>query len=299
MSTKVRMAFNPKGVTIPLERILPARRLPSHIESTAKYKRIAASIEQLGVIEPLVVFPQSAQKSTDYLLLDGHVRLHVLKKQGAIEAFCLLSTDDEALTYNHKVNQVQAIQEHFMIVKAIESGVSEERIAATLNVDVGRIKAKRDLLEGICPEAVELLREKNISAKAVQEVKKVKPMRQIEMAELMIAGNNYTAVYARSLVIGSKPEDRLEARPDNAGISPEDVARMERELESLSRDFRKAEEIHGRSVLNLVLATGYLRKLLEKAAVVRFLSQSHPDLLAEFQKIIEVASLEQPEEQIR
>jgi len=42
----------------------------------------------------------------------------------------------------------------------------------------------------------------------------------------------------------------------------------------------------------LVLAGRYLRKLLDNAAVLRFLSQRQPDILAEFQKIIDSASLE-------
>lgn len=35
---------------------------------------------------------------------------------------CLISDDDEAFTYNHKVNQLSAIQEHFMILRAINAG---------------------------------------------------------------------------------------------------------------------------------------------------------------------------------
>ena len=50
-----------------------------------------------------------------------------------------------------------------MILKAIERGVSEDRIAAVLDVDVARIRIKRDLLNGIAPEATELLKDKHVS----------------------------------------------------------------------------------------------------------------------------------------
>lgn len=40
---------------------------------------------------------------------------------------------------------------------AIESGVSEERLARSLNVDVRSITRKRNLLDGICQEAIDLL----------------------------------------------------------------------------------------------------------------------------------------------
>ena len=66
---------------------------------------------------------------------------------------------------------------------------------------------------------------------------------------------------------------------------------MEREMESLSQDFRLIEESHGRNVLNLVLVVGYLKKLLDNARVVRYLSQHHGEILAEFQKIVETKRL--------
>ena len=64
----------------------------------------------------------------------------------------MISMDDEAFTYNKRVNRLAIIQEHRMILKAIERGVSEERIAKALNVDVGSINRKRRLLDEICPD---------------------------------------------------------------------------------------------------------------------------------------------------
>ena len=110
-------------------------------------------MREVGIIEPLIVFPQNG-KSDSYFLLDGHVRLEVLKQIGATHARCLISTDDEAYTYNKRVNRIATIQEHVMILKAIKSGVSEERIAKVLDVDVANIRQKRDLLEGICQRGI-------------------------------------------------------------------------------------------------------------------------------------------------
>ena len=141
MSRKVVMAFDPSGVLLPLGNLLPLRKLPTTIRHTEKYKCIAASIREVGLIEPLIVYPQAGQVDR-YAVLDGTIRLDVLNCQGATEAFCLIATEDEAYTYNHKVNQLTPIQEHFMIMKAIEHKVPEERIAATLNVDVSAIRRK-------------------------------------------------------------------------------------------------------------------------------------------------------------
>ena len=293
---RVAMAFDPKGIVVPLERILPLKKITAALKRSARYQRIVSSIREVGIIEPLVIFPQKGNKR-QYILLDGSLRHEILKDLGKIEAFCLVATEDEAYTYNHKVNQVTPIQEHFMILRAIENGVSEERIAATLNVDVKSIRSKRDLLKGVCPEAVKLLKDRRASAGAVRELSKAKPMRQIEMAELMTASDNLTASYAKCL-IAATPDDQLAekaATKAKDGLSSDEIARMEREMENLSKDFRQIEETHGRNVLNLVTSVGYLRKLLDNASIVRFLSRHHADMLAEFQKIVEATSLSESE----
>jgi hypothetical protein len=292
MMVSVSLACQSEIIEMALASILPMRLLEDTVRRTSKYKRIEASIRELGLIEPLVVFPQPNSNGC-FMLLDGHVRLMILKSLGATTAKCLISTDDEGFTYNHKVNRLTAIQEHFMILRAIKNGVTEDRIARSLNVDVQNIRQKRDLLEGICHEAVHLLREKQASASALRELRKVKPMRQIAIAELMSAAGNYSAGYAKCLTAAT-PVDQLvdgERAKEIRGLSPEDIARMEHELDSLGQDFKLIEESHGKNVLNLVLVAGYLRKLLENPRVARHLSHHHPEVLAEFQKLVEARNL--------
>jgi hypothetical protein len=292
MRGAVPIAFKPEGVTLPLDRILPLKGLSKSIRSSARYLRIKASMQEVGIIEPPVVFPQKGKKNL-YVMLDGHVRLEIAKALKFESLFCLVATDDEAFTYNHKVNQLQPIQEHFMILRAIKNGVSEERIAKTLNVNVDTIKQKRDLLTGICPEAVELLRHHKASAGAIREMKRVKPVRQIEMAEVMVASNNCTSAYAKCLVLASPAEQLLEPSPQTAlkGTDNQDVARLQREIRSMEHEFKLVQEEYGKNMLNLVVVIGYLRSLLDNAAVVRYLSQAEPTMLAEFQKIMDQAEM--------
>ena len=128
-------------------------------------------------------------------------------RTGETEVVCLISTDDEAFTYNKRVNRLAIIQEHRMILKAIERGVPEERIAKALNIDVETHRnVSGDLLDGICPEAAELLKDKHVAIHTFAEFKKMTPLRQIEAAELMVAMNKYTISYARSL-LAATPQD--------------------------------------------------------------------------------------------
>jgi ParB-like chromosome segregation protein Spo0J len=292
MASQVSMAFQPEGVTISLDKILPLKTLPSTIRTSQRYLRIKASMQEVGIIEPPIVYPQKGTPGV-YMMLDGHMRLDVAKSLGYETLFCLVATDDEAFTYNHKVSQLTPIQEHFMVLKAIKNGVSEDRIAKTLNVSLSTLKQKRDLLEDICPEAVALLRDRRASAGAIREMKRVKPMRQIEMAELMVASNNYTAVWAKCLVAASSQDQIIEPETQEPapGVEQRDLARLQSEMENLEREFTMVQEEYGQNMLNLVVVVGYLRRLMDNAAVVRFLSQAEPSMLSEFQRIIDTAEM--------
>src|SRR5689334_11946947 len=129
------MAFEPQSETLQLTDIVPLRLVTSAVKKSTKFAQIAASIAEVGVIEPPVV-ARDRRTPGIYPLLDGHLRIEVLKDIGISQVRCLISTDDEAFTYNKRVNRLAIIQEHRMILKAIERGVSDERIAKALNIDV-------------------------------------------------------------------------------------------------------------------------------------------------------------------
>ena len=113
-------------------------------------------------------------------------------------------------------------------------------------------------------------------------------MRQIVAAEMMVAMNRYSTSYAKSIVAASSDDQLIEARKRVRGLTDEQMALMERETEALDREFKVIEQSYGADHLDLVLATGYVSRLLGNVRVVRHLAQHHADLLAEFQKIADV-----------
>ena len=67
---------------------------------------------------------------------------------------------------------------------------------------------------------------------------------------------------------------------------------MERAMSNLQGQYKSVEQTYGQDVLNLVLAKGYLTKLLGNKSVSRFLKQRQPEVLAEFQAIVQTVSLD-------
>lgn len=283
---QVKLAFEPETVRVAIADIQPLRPVTASMKKSPKYAQIASATHEVGLVEPPVVARDPARPGK-YLLLEGHVRIDILKEAGETEVVCLVATDDEAFTYNKRVSRLATVQEHAMMLKAIEQGVSEERIAKVLNVNVSNIKTKRRLLDGICEEATDLLKDKQVPVNTFTEIKKMLPVRQIEAAQLMVAMNKYSVSYAKALV-GATPKAQLAewAQPKKlSGLSDDQVALMERESEQLDREFRLLEQSYGTDHLDLVITTGFLTKLMANARVVRFLVQRYPELLAEFQKM--------------
>jgi ParB-like chromosome segregation protein Spo0J len=206
--------------------IQPLTLVTTEFEKAPKYRQIEASILEVGIVEPPVV-TRDRSRPRKYLLLDGHLRIEILKDMGHTDALCPVSTDDEAVTYNKRVNRLSTVQEHQMILKAVERGVSEERIAKALNVDIPSMRRKRHLLDGICAEVAE--KDEHIAAQTFSEFQKMARLRQIEAAELMVAMNNYTLPRARNW-------SRLSSEAPEG--SDQQIALMERESVNLEREFR-------------------------------------------------------------
>ncbi|MDF3928930.1 plasmid partitioning protein RepB C-terminal domain-containing protein [Pseudomonas putida] len=287
--TEVKSAFDNRLVSVPVSLLLPSRIVQEKTLKSPKYLTILTSIRELGVIEPLAIHHrpvESNEGEARYLLLDGHLRLLALKQLGALTALCLLSTDDEGFTYNRQINRLTAIQESKMIIQAVEKGVSAERIAQVLNVNIDRIRLRQNLLKGIAPEAVELLKTRMVGHPVFQTLKKMKPMRQIEVAEMMISANCFTGRYAQMVLAATRSEDLIESKVSTDGVSAENIVKMEREMERLYHDYRLVEDTLGETMLVLVVAKGYISRLLRNDAIAAYLQRFEPDLARELEGIM-------------
>lgn len=292
----VTLGFENDCVTIPIDAILPVRSLRTATKASKKYQQILASVREVGLVEPPVVARDPDNPGT-FLLLDGHVRIEVLKDLGVEQVECLVSTDDEAFTYNKRISRLSPIQEHKMILRAIERGVPEEKIARALDNNPYTVRRKLRMLNGICDEAIAILKDKLCPMAVFEILRKMKPLRQIEAAELLVNANNYSVAYASAILAGTPQVQLAESsKPKRIkGITPEAMARMESELARLQESITSIQETYGQDHLQLTVIKGYLSKLLGNARIVRYLLQYHPGFLAEFQAIAEITSTQPPE----
>lgn len=279
--SNVRHGFEPQVVEVPLQNIVAEALLDKAVFATVKYKTILGSIAELGVIEPLAVY-RSPRRLGDYELLDGRLRLEALRELGRETAPCMISTDDEGFTFNRHTTRLSAVQEHKMIRAALAKGATEKRIAEVLRMDVRSIRERASLLDGVAPEAASLLKNRQAAPKVFSVLKKMKPYRQIEAAEMMIAANKFTATYADVILVATRPDALVDGpkskRRDQ--ISPEDLAKMEAEMERLRQDCQAVEDEIGDTMLSLVVAKSFMARLLRNENIHGHLRRHHADLLA-------------------
>ena len=279
MSDRLRSAFEEKVFTLPLTSIIPRRALTAGLKNSQVYLQIKASLKEIGLIEPLVVFPQNDK---GFLLLDGHLRLAILKELGATEAKSLLATDEDGYTYNKRVNYIPPVAQHLMLLQALNRGVSEERIAAALNVDVYAVRQKAQMLDGICVEVVELLRDRKMSPELFRILRKMKPAIQIATAELMILRNDLSVAFAKTRLALTPPDLLNVSATSKRRVKADSAAaqmQLEEDTEMLVRNLKAIEASYGTDILTLTVSRAYVEQLLACQKVVRYLERNHGGLL--------------------
>jgi len=288
MANKIKQGFQEKLIELAVEELFPTKTISITARKCRKYSQVLSSIREVGLIEAPVVAPFMKEKG--YLLLDGHLRIMALKELEVERVSCLISTDDETYTYNKYINRLTAIQEHRMIVKAVQSGVSEEKLARALNLDIGTIRNKRNLLEGICPEAVDLLKDKAVPEPVFKVLRKMQAPRQIIAAMLMNDQNKFNSNYAKAL-LEATPSHQLVNRGKPKKETPAILARqarLEEESLALSTEIGSLKEQYGTAMIDMTSMQAYLKRLISNEAVAKYLREFNESFYDKFKEIAEL-----------
>ncbi|MGV0961468.1 MAG: plasmid partitioning protein RepB C-terminal domain-containing protein [Limnohabitans sp.] len=292
------LGFELETYQIPLDQLLPSKKVPDGVMSTRKYKQIVSSINEVGLIEPLSVI-QPDRKKPEFLVLDGHLRVLALKELGMNVGPCLFAKDDETFSYNHHINRLSTIAEHYMIRRAIDRGVSKERLARAFNVNLGAINRRINLLEGICPEAIALLKDKQFTPDVTRILRNMKASRQVEAVELMMTSNTITVAHAQALLKATLPEQRTDVKSAEKGKTAplEQIEKLEKEMSQVQESYKDAEQNYGSDLLNLMVAKGYLSRLLANDAVKSYIGRHEPEILEHLELVVNTVSMEEAVQQ--
>ena len=68
-------------------------------------------------------------------------------------------------------------------------------------------------------------------------------------------------------------------------------------MDGLQREFKRVAASYGDTVLDLVVASGYLSGLIGNPRISHYLEQHHPEILTEFRATVAATSLEEAAEE--
>ena len=173
-------------------------------------------------------------------------------------------------------------------------------LARAFNLKMGSINRRINLLEGICPEAIELLQDKQFIPDLTRVLRCMKPVRQAEAIELMIASNAITVTHCEALLKATPTDQRTDGQPSEArNKTPaiEQIVKLEKEMNQVQTQYKDAEKCYGSDLLNLVVAKGYLTKLLTNDAVKSYISRHEPEIFDHLEAMVNTVSMEEAVQQ--
>lgn len=95
-------------------------------------------------------------------------------------------------------------------------------------------------------------------------------------------------------------EQRTDFKPTERDrqLAPiEQIVKLEKEMSQVHTQYQEAEISYGSDLLNLVVAKGYLTKLLGNDAVRSYITRHEPEILEHFELVVNTVSMEEAVQQ--
>lgn len=263
--------------------VIQLRPLRERKVTKREYDRILASIKAVGLVEPLVVFPENG----DYLILDGVQRYRALVELGVTVAPCIMGKQREAFTGNRMVNRVSPVQEHRMIEKALDE-VDEGVIAAALGISTLDHRLKKSLLKQLHSDVAAAYDAGKVTRACARELTHVKPHRQKEILHAMEGYKDYSTTFARSLIVKT-PAHQRETRGRKHNPWNRTTQRKNDLLKKLTEAEQKHDfysQLYKQYTVDLLRLAIYARSLLTNLRIREYLDRNHPAIVSRFETII-------------
>lgn len=269
-----------QGMDIPIIKLRPLRE-----RSVTKraYQRILASVRAIGLIEPLVVFPDGE----DFVILDGVQRYRALLELGVEIVPCILGKQREAFTGNRMVNRVSPVQENRMIEKSLEE-LDEQTIADALGLGGISHRLRKTLLKQLHPDVATDFDQGKITRTCAKEMTHVKPQRQKEILSAMEGYKDFSIAFARALILKTPPGQR-ESRSRKKGPWDKSAQRKSDLLKRLAEAEQKHDfyaRLYKQYTVDLLRLAIYARSLLTHNRVRAYLDEHHPAIVSRLEAVI-------------
>jgi hypothetical protein len=275
--------LNINGMDIPLTALkIIEQRETVNPKTHRGYLRIRASIQAVGLIEPLSVYAEGGS----YVILDGHLRFLACQELRIESVPCIVYPEKDAYTFNRMVSRLSGFQEMRMLRKSLET-LDEHTIANVFGMQSIRYRLAPTLLAQLHPKVAEAFEADLLGRVTARELACVKPERQVEILADMKRVNDYSPAFVRALILKTAPELRNPKRTPTRRWS-EDKAKR-RDLVKRLEDAEKQQEFYTRLYrqysADLLKMALYVRKVITTPAVADYLKAHHETTFQELTAI--------------
>lgn len=286
----LKPAFDLNSIRINIENLEETAHRKNY-RNLISYASILSSIREVGIIQPLVVCPSS--KNGRYKILDGHIRFYALKELNQQYVYCIIANDDERYTFDAQINNLSTFQKAAMIAKAVKSNVPLERIAAALAMSEKQILSDMNVTEGLDAKVVGILRTANVTAKALKELRKVKNVRQIQIAQHMKAVHNFGFTFVSSLVASSLPCHFVDPNQQtkNNRVDFTEITALEHESNSLEEQAQESLEKYNHQIFELNIIIGFLKRLITNERINGYMMRNFSSHYGKLEKLSQIKGL--------
>ena len=215
---------------LPIGQIDPNREQPRRSFDEAALKELAASIEAVGVLQPIIVAPSGDR----FTIIAGERRYRASRLAGQTEIPAIVRDWDSqkrleaALIENLQRDDLNPVEEAMGVRRLMdEAGLTQEKVAERLGKSRPAVANLLRLLT--LPDSVKaLLAEGKLSAGHARALVTVDPRRQVQLANLTVQQGWSVRQLERICAQPVKPEEPKPRRPKDAQIG--ELENMAREL---------------------------------------------------------------------
>ena len=278
-----QLSFARLPAPVPLDQLLLRQQTARDELRGKRLRGLQCSIERFGQLAPVVVIPvrAGARSSNDaqFVVLDGELRVTGLQQLRAKSAVCIQPVA-KSLASAERLNLPSIAQEHQILARAVETGMSIGYLAEVFGIEPSAIKLRLGMLHRICPDALRLIGDTPASEGAYRCLRRLTPQRQVEVAQAMLDLEDFSARVALALV-RSTPGLQFVRKPRFVWTDEErtSAATISNAFAATSAETRRLATQHPNATLELSILTAHVRGLLSNTALVRWLALNRPDQL--------------------
>lgn len=275
--------INVQGKDIPIELLVPLKEREINFKKHRGYKRIKSTIQMVGLLDPLCVYPENGY----YIIVDGYLRYMILQELGVRMIPCQIQQNKEAYTYNKMVNNLSTVQQSRMLRQSLGT-LDKNTIEKTFGIKSLNYRLATTILKQLHPDVIKAVDKEIITRRSAAELTNVNQERQQQILKEMNRTKDFSISFARALVIKTPPEMRSRNRKKKKPWihESEKTKQLVEKLEETEKRYNFYTILYRQYTTDLLILCTYTRTLITSEIIRSHLESNFPELLERFQMIV-------------